>query len=386
MVRNGIINLLKDRKDLVAGRRVGLVSHAPAVTPDLTGIVDAMLAAGVNLTTLFGPEHGFSGIALNGKVINDAVDPHTGLPVFSLYGEIREPTLEMLSNVDVLVVDFQDVGVRFYTYLSTLYYVLHAAGKYGIPVVVLDRVNPINGNGVEGPLIDPGLESFVGIVANLPVRHGMTFGELAQYFNAEYKLNAALTIVPIEGWKRSMWFDQTGLPWVIPSPALPSLAASVVYPGTCFFEGTNLSEGRGTPLPFEVIGAPWIDGYALAEHMNALALPGVRFRPLNFQPTASKHAGLTCQGVQLHVLDRDAFLPVRTGLHLVSACRSLAPADFAFNPRRADGRPPAMDVLSGSTRNREHIAAGLPADELISSWTRAEEWFKTMRAPYLIYS
>lgn len=386
MVRTGLSILLESRKDLVAGKRVGLVSHAAAVLPDLTGSVDAMRSAGVNLTTLFGPEHGFSGVAADGAAVGDQVDPRTGLPVFSLYGEIREPTPTMLAGVDVLVVDFQDVGVRFYTYLSTLYYVLRAAGRQGLPVLVLDRPNPINGRAVEGPFIDPGLESFVGIVAAMPVRHGMTMAELALLLNREYNLNAPLTVVPMQGWTRDMWFDQTGLPWVIPSPAMPTLATATVYPGTCFFEGTNMSEGRGTAQPFEVIGAPWIDRYALAEHMNALGLHGVRFRPVFFQPSASKHAGVTCEGVQVHVLDRGIFQPVMTGLFLAAACRELAANDFAFLPTSWEGRPPQFDLLTGSAGNREHVDTLQPVETLVSGWKQAEDLFRAIRAPYLIYS
>jgi uncharacterized protein YbbC (DUF1343 family) len=385
MVRTGLQVILESRFDLIAGRRVGLVSQTAAVMPDLTVILDAMRNKGVRLTTLFGPEHGFSGAVADGKAVTNGIDPHTNLTVYSLYGKTLEPEPAMLAGLDILVVDFTDVGVRFYTFLSTLFYVLRAAGKSNLPVLVLDRPNPINGNQVEGPFIDPGYESFVGIVANLPVRHGMTFGELALYFNSEYHLNAPLTVVPVEGWKRSMWFDQTGLPWVSPSPAMPTLATATVYPGTCFFEGTNLSEGRGTGLPFEFIGAPWIDSYALAGRMNALQLPGVRFRPVHFQPSASKHAGQPCGGVQLHVLDRAAFQPVATGLHLLSACQALNPHEFAFLDHSWDSTHCQLDNLTGSPSIREHIGAGLPAVDLIAGWPEVQQKFAAMRKPYLLY-
>jgi uncharacterized protein YbbC (DUF1343 family) len=277
------------------------------------------------------------------------------------------------------------VGVRFYTYLSTLYYVLRAGGRNNIPVIVLDRPNPINGSAIEGPYIDSGLESFVGIVQKLPVRHGMTMGELARYLNAEYHLDAPLTVVEMQGWQRNMWFDQTGLPWVIPSPAMPALNTATVYPGTCFFEGTNFSEGRGTALPFEVVGAPSLNSYALAERLNAMALPGARFRPVNFHPSASKHAGVTCEGVQLHVLDREAFLPVLTGLHMVAACQALAMNEFAFLDRSWEARPPQFDLLTGSAAIREQIAAQLPIGELTTGWEAIHEDFRAARAPYLLY-
>jgi len=397
MVRTGLHILLESRLNSLSGRRVGIVSHAAAVTPDLTGIVDAMLSRGVQVTALFGPEHGFWGAGADGAAVGNTVDPATRLPVYSLYGDTREPDAPMLENVDVLVVDFQDVGVRFYTYLSTLFYVIRAAGKQQLPVLVLDRPNPIAGRRIEGPFIEPGYTSFVGIVEKLPVRHGMTMGELALYFNSEYSLGAQVTVVQMEGWKRSMWFDQCGLPWVSPSPAMPTLATATVYPGTCFFEGTNLSEGRGTALPFEVIGAPWIDGRALAERMNRLELPGVRFRPVTFAPSASKHAGQTCSGVQVHVLDREAFQPVISGLRLMAGCRALAPDQFAFLEHSWEGRPCHMDLLAGSQHPREHLARDKAVEELppmwqpaamrqpAAMWQPAEEQFAALRTPYLLY-
>jgi uncharacterized protein YbbC (DUF1343 family) len=344
-----------------------------------------MQRAGVNLAALFGPEHGFSAVVADGKAVQNAVDERTQLPIYSLYGDTREPNAAMLAGLDLLVLDFQDVGVRFYTYLSTLFYVLRAAGTHGLPLLVLDRPNPINGMQIEGPLIDPGYESFVGIVASLPVRHGMTLGELALLLNAEYHLNAPLTVIPMQGWSREMWFDQTGLPWVFPSPAMPSLATTVVYPGMCFFEGTNLSEGRGTALPFELIGAPWIDGNALAERMNALGLPGVRFRPVTFEPSASKHAGQVCHGVQVHVLDRAAYQPVATGLHLVAGFIAAGGPDFAFLETSWEARPSQMDLLTGSPTIREHLSARQPVEALLAGWNQTREQFAALREPYLLY-
>ena len=385
MVRTGLSILLDSQLPTLSGRRVGIVSHPAAVMPDLTGILDAMLLRGVQVTALFGPEHGFSGVVADGQSVRNAVDPETNLPVFSLYGAVREPEAQMLDNVDVLVVDFQDVGVRFYTYLSTLFHVLRAAGKYSVPVLVLDRPNPIAGIKIEGPWIEPGFESFVGIVGKLPIRHGMSMGELALYLNGEYSLGADLEVMRMEGWRRWMWFDQTGLPWVSPSPAMPSLATATVYPGTCFFEGTNLSEGRGTALPFEVIGAPWIDGRALAQWMNRLGLPGARFRPVTFKPSASKHAGQTCGGVQLHVLDREAFQPVISGLHLLAGCMALAPEHFAFLDPGGEGQPRHMDLLGGSAGIREQIRFQKPVEALPATWKPFEEQFAALRTAYLLY-
>ncbi len=385
MVRIGLSMLLESRLDILSGHRVGIVSHAAAVEPDLTGILDALRSRGVHVTALFGPEHGFGGMAADGKAVGNTFDSYTKLPVFSLYGDTREPDAQMLENVDILVVDFQDVGVRFYTYLSTLFYVIRAAGRFQVPVLVLDRPNPIAGIQIEGSFIEPGFESFVGIVEKLPIRHGMTMGELSLYLNGEYNLGAQLTVMPMEGWSRAMWFDQTGLPWVSPSPAIPSVATATVYPGTCFFEGTNLSEGRGTALPFELIGAPWIDGRALAEEMNRLDLPGVRFRQVSFEPSASKHAGQICGGVQLHVLNREAFRPVVTGLHLVAGCQALAPDHFAFLEHSWEGRPCHMDLLAGSAHIREHITLRHLVESLPAEWKLDEDRFAVLRKPYLLY-
>ena len=267
MVMTGLQRLCTEQRALVAGRRVGLVTQPAAVLPDLTGCLDALLGAGVDVTTLFGPEHGFTGAAADGLAVADAVDPRTGLRVYSLYGPVKEPTAAMLADVDLLIFDMQDVGVRFYTYLSTLFYVLRGAAKHGRPVLVLDRPNPIGGEQLEGPLVTPGYESFVGI-APLPIRHGMTLGELARYFNHELHLQADLTVVPMAGWQRSQWFDATGLPWVPTSPGMPQLSTATVYPGLCFVEGTNLSEGRGTSAALRAGGcalAGWVSVGAGAE-------------------------------------------------------------------------------------------------------------------------
>jgi len=384
MVKTGLEVLLAERRDLVSARRVGLVTHPAAVRPNLTGVLDALLGAGVRVTALFSPEHGLDASGADGAAISDSVDPRTGLPVFSLYGPNKEPTPEMLARVDLLLFDMQDVGARFYTFLSTLYHVLRGAARAGRPVIVLDRPNPINGLALEGPLLQRGLESFVG-VAPIPIRHGMTLGELALYLNAEGSLGADLTVIGMRGWRRFMWFDETGLPWVPTSPAMPHLSTATVYPGTCFVEGTNLSEGRGTALPFEIAGAPWLDGYRLAEALNRLGLPGVRFRPLSFVPCDSKHAGQACAGVQLHVTRRDAFCPVATGLHLIAAARAQAPAEFQFLPSSWEGKPPHFDLLAGTSRLRRGIEAGEPVQALVDGWAVEVARFEQQRKRYLLY-
>ncbi len=439
MVRTGLDILLHARLDLLADKRVGLVSH-PAATlgvPDFTSSLDALRGAGVNLTALFGMEHGFAGSAADGKALGNATDARTGLPVFSLYGATKEPTAEMLAGVDLLVYDVQDVGVRFYTFISSLFYILRAAGKHGVPVIVLDRPNPLGGVAVEGPSIEPGFESFVGITP-MPVRHGMTVGELARFFNDLPPVvggieggRADLTVIPMAGWRRAMWFDDTGLPWVTTSPAMPHLSSATVYPGTCFLEGTVVSEGRGTALPFEQFGAPWMDAYATAEALNTAVAPrsgieasagfsgqrgqpakasnpedhpnsfqrqqmedgrwgiagGVVFRPTSFEPSSSKYAGETCYGVQLHVADRDALQPVRLGLQIIATLKALYPTQFAWRDYpRADGTKLfTLDRLIGTDRVRAALDAGASAAEIIAPWAAAEEAFRQGRQPYLLY-
>lgn len=376
MVRTGLDVWIGNTDSELQTMRLGLVSHPAAVLPDLTGAVDALRNAGYKLTALFGPEHGFGGAASDGAHVSNAIDPRTRLPVFSLYGETREPTVEMLADVDALIFDMQDVGVRFYTYLSTLFYVLRGAGKAGKPVYLLDRPNPITGRRVEGGPVAPGFESFVGIV-NIPIRHGMTLGELARYLNEEYALAADLHVIDIQGWQRPMWFDESGLPWVPTSPAMPHLSTATLYPGMCLLEGTNLSLGRGSALPFEVCGAPWIDGYALAAELNNLQLPGVRFRATAFTPAASSHAGTECYGVQVHVTDRDLFRPVEMALHLIAVARCLSGDAWMWNPH--------FDRLAGDSAVRSALEAGTRVDEMIASWEESISTFIHQREKYLLY-
>ena len=377
--------MIHDQPGILAGRRVGLVTHPAAVLPDCTHCVDALLASGIEVVALFGPEHGFGGAVADGTGVGDAVDSHTDLPVFSLYGTTKGPTATMLHNVDVLVFDMQDVGVRFYTFVSTLFHVLQGAAQADIPIIVLDRPNPISGITREGPLLKPKFASFVG-VAPMPLRYGMTIGELARYWNGTLALDADLTVIAMEGWQRAMWFDETGLPWVPTSPAMPHFSTATVYPGTCLLEGTNVSEGRGTALPFEVCGAPWIDGYALAQHLNALSLPGVRFRPTEFVPSASKFAGETCQGVQVHVIDRATFHPVAVGIHLVAVLKALYPQHFAWLKQSWEGAHPHFDLLMGTDRVREALDSGVHADDIIASWEDDLNRFADASHPYRLYT
>ena len=376
MIKTGLDVLVHDQTRLLESRRVGLVSMPAAVMPDLTSSLEALCSAGVNIAALFGPEHGFGGAALDGAKVGNTIDPRTGLPVFSLYGQYYQPTPEMLSGIDAFVFDMQDVGVRFYTYLSTLYYVLRSAGKSGKPIYVLDRPNPITGNIVEGGPIDAGFESFVGII-NIPMRHGLTLGELAHYMNMEYEFDANLHVIQMTSWQREMWFDETDLPWVPTSPAMPHLSTAILYPGMCLLEGTNLSLGRGTSLPFEICGAPWLDGYALAEEMNALCLSGVRFRPLVFTPSASTHAGSECQGVQVHILDRDALRPVTMALNLIATARQMAGEAWVWNPH--------FERLAGGRSVRSALEAGTSVAEITATWAESISSFIHQREKYLFY-
>jgi uncharacterized protein YbbC (DUF1343 family) len=376
MVRTGLEVWISNPAPELRALRLGLVSHPAAVLPDLTGAVDALRNAGYKLTALFGPEHGFGGAALDGAHVSHATDLRTGLPVFSLYGAVNEPTAEMLTSVDALVFDMQDVGVRFYTYLSTLFYILRGAARAGKPVFVLDRPNPITGSRIEGGPIVSGFESFVGII-NIPVRHGMTLGELARYMNVEYALDADLHVIEMHGWQRDMWFDETALPWVPTSPAMPHLSTATVYPGMCLLEGTNLALGRGTALPFEVCGAPWMDGYALAAALNELQLSGVRFRATVFTPSASNHAGSECQGVQVHVTDRDAFRPVEMAIHVLVAARCLSGDAWMWNPH--------FDRLAGGSDLRSALEAGKPVAEILTAWEESISTFLRKRETYRLY-
>ena len=381
----GIDILLSQRLDLIAGRQVGLISNASGVTHNLISDVDALRREpSVRLAALFGPEHGFDARAADGAAVESTVDSRTRLPVHSLYGEIRSPATDTLAGLDVLIFDIQSVGVRFYTYITTLLYAMQAAAQQGLSFILCDRPNPIGGKVLEGPLLKPGFESFVG-PGPLPIRYGMTVGELARLYNEAWAVGCDLTVVPCEGWRRDMWFDDTGLPWIPPSPAMPWPATAIVYPGTCLIEGTNLSEGRGTPLPFHLIGGPWIDGWQLATALNRLNLPGVSFRPAIFQPTADKWADQRCGGVQLHVTDRTVFRPVTVGLHLITAVQNLYPEEFAFRTSSIEGVQPHIDLLTGSDGVRQALGVGTNVEDLTAKWTDELDQFAYESRRYHLY-
>ncbi|MCU0454492.1 MAG: DUF1343 domain-containing protein [Bacteroidetes bacterium] len=388
-VLSGADILLKDRLDLIKGKRLGVVTNHSALLKDGRHLVDALAAVpGVKIVALFGPEHGIRGDAPDGRSVRDTVDAKTGVPMYSLYGRINKPTPEMLRGVDVLVFDIQDVGARFYTFISTMSHAMEAAAENDIPYVVLDRPNPIRGTWVEGPIRVDTLRSFVGLHP-IPIAHGMTVGELATMFNEEGWLangaKAKLTVVTCVGWRRDQWYDQTGLAWVKPSPNMATLTTATVYPGTCLFEGTNLSEGRGVEKPFETIGAPYVDGEAWAKELNARSLPGVRFEPVRFTPreipnvaSRPKHQGAECGGVALIVTDREKLQPVRTAVHMLSTIKQLAGEKFQW-------RNSSIDRLSGTPALRLAVDAGKPADEIVNSWKPETEQFGTTRTKYLLY-
>jgi uncharacterized protein YbbC (DUF1343 family) len=395
----GLEVLCADRLDLLSGRRVGLLCHPASVTADLVHAADRLLAAGVKLTRLFGPEHGVRGEAQDMIGIDAERDRRTGLPVTSLYGsslESLEPPREALADIDVLLVDLQDVGSRYYTYVWTMALCLKAAARAGVPIVVLDRPNPLGGIEVEGGQVTTETESFVGL-ASIPVRHGMTIGELAQLVRAGLPwggprfaapIECDLTVIEMRNWRRRDHFDATGLPWVLPSPNMPTPDTAWVYPGMCLIEGTNVSEGRGTTRPFEIIGAPFVDGHLLAQRLALHDLPGVRFRPLTFRPVFHKFGGQSCGGVQLHVVDRSTFRPYRTGVAVLRELWATGGHHFGWRTERYEfvSDRPAIDLLTGGDAVRTGIERGLAVEEIYASWLPAERAFPDRRAPHLLYA
>jgi uncharacterized protein YbbC (DUF1343 family) len=370
------------------GKRVGVVCNHASLDRGFHHVVDRLAAADdVTLTAIFGPQHGFrSDVQDNMIETPHRDDPSRRVPVYSLYSETREPTAEMLKGLDVLVIDLQDIGARIYTYIYTMANCLRACGRHGVPVIVCDRPNPINGIDVEGQTLVPGFESFVGLFP-IPMRHGMTIGELAGFFNESFGLGATVAVARMEGWRREMYADATDLPWVMPSPNMPTLDTAIVYPGTVLFEGVMLSEGRGTTRPFELVGAPWIEAERFAREMNNLGLPGAFFRPAVFEPTFQKHAKTTCGGCQIHVTDRASFRPVLTGAALLSQFRRLDPVNYAWRqpPYEYEHDKLPIDILAGSSTLREQVEGGLAAQEIAASWRDDEAAFRKARQPFLLY-
>lgn len=380
-VKTGLEVLVRDGFAPLQGKRVGLVTNHSGIDASRASIIDLAAAGkGFTLAALFSPEHGIRGTA--DAHVASGRDEKTGLPIHSLYGKTRKPTPDMLRDVDVLVFDIQDIGTRYYTYISTLALVMEAARENGKEVVVLDRPNVIGGELVEGPIQEEKLRGDFIAYFPLPTRHGMTVGELALLYNKEYKIGCKLSIVKMEGWKRSMYFDETGLPWVNPSPNMRSLPAAIVYPGIGALEGTNLSVGRGTDKPFLHYGAPWVNGEKLCEDLNARGLAGVRFKPATFTPRPQPgmprypHTGQECRGFELEIADRAAFRPVLASLHILDALHRLHPRDFQFSK--------AARMIGLSSIEPDIKAARPPAD-IEKAWQPELERFKEARKAYLLY-
>ena len=385
----GLSVLFRERLALVEGRSVGLITNQTGIDEQFQSNLTLFAEhPEVRLAALFSPEHGIRGSVQNAVWIPSTINTPFHIPIHSLYGETRTPTPEMLADIDVLVYDIQDVGSRFYTYISTLLHTIKAAMSNNVDFIVLDRPNPIRGDRVEGNLLNPAFRSFVG-ASTLPIRHGMTVGELARLFKAElepppqsHQAPIQLEVVPMRGWRRSVWYDQTGLPWVPPSPNMPTVATATLYPGTCLIEGTNLSEGRGTIKPFEWIGAPWIDSVGWAETLNNLGLPGSYFRPIQFTPTFSKYAEQPCHGVQVHVTDRDKLKPVEVGLHLIATVRRIYPVQFEF--LESNGRY-FFDLLAGTDELRLMLMREESPADIAREWETETAEFVVRCRPYLLY-
>ena len=370
----GLDVVLTQRREVLAGHSIGLITNPTGQTAAGLSAIDALFGqADWRLQALFSPEHGIRGQTQAGESVESSIDSATGLPIYSLYGDITRPTDAMLRGLDLLVFDIQDVGARTYTYASTLLEVMRAAAVHRLPVVVLDRPNPIGGDQVDGNVLDQAFASFVG-PAPEAMRHGMTIGELGQFFNTELGVGATLNVVPMQGWQRSVWFDQTGLGWVNPSPNLRTLAAEALYPGMVLFEGTNVSEGRGTPTPFEWIGAPWVDGAAWAAQLNASGLTGVQFSQQGNTPDSSKFAGQACDGVAIVITDRLALKPMQVAVTLLTLLEG---------PLRFDAA--TFDGLAGTDQLRKQITSGVAATDIAAAWQQQLRKFESNRQQYLLY-
>lgn len=403
-IKLGIEVFLENHLGLVKGKKVGLITNPTGVNSKLERIIDLFYKSqDINLVALYGPEHGVRGSAQAGEYVSFYIDEKYNIPVFSLYGQSMKPEAGMLKNIDeymrsfdttkigkipessmvenldVLIFDIQDVGTRIYTYVATMAYCMEASAESSVDFIVLDRPNPINGIDLEGPVLEyPEYSSFVGLYP-IPVRHGMTVGELALFFNDKFlEKKANLKVIPMEGWERGMWYDDTYLPWIIPSPNIPTLDTATVYPGQVFLEGTNISEGRGTTKPFEVFGAPWIDGYELTEKLNELDLPGIKFRETWFIPTFSKYEGELCGGAQIHIIDRSKYRSFESSLYIIKTIMNMYPHHFKFHSAY-------MDKIMGTLKVREALERGIDVNKIIKSYEEELNNFSELRKAYLLY-
>ena len=372
------IDLIDENLDIFKGKRVGLITNATGINSNYKSTID-ILYEKVNLKALFAPEHGIRGANPAGGTVTDEVDPVTNLPVYSLYGSTSTPTESMLEEIDLMCVDIQDVGARFYTYIYTMANAMKACKQYNKEFVVFDRPNPVSGSVVEGTILDMTYSSFIGMYP-IVQRHGMTIGEIAKYFNETQNINCNLTIIKMKNWERDMYFDECDVPWVLPSPNMPTLDTAIVYSGTCVFEGTNLSEGRGTTRPFELIGAPWIDAIALANELNSVGLSGVYFRPASFTPTTSKFSGSQCFGVQVHVTDRNTFNSVKCGYAMLEIIRTMYPDNFQV--LSASSQRCTLNLLTGCDYITKHMYTLSQQFTLIEKDTAD---FIELRKAYLLY-
>jgi uncharacterized protein YbbC (DUF1343 family) len=384
----GVEKLLEDPKRVLKCARAGLICNQASVNHQLRHAADLFHEhPDISLRALFGPQHGIRGDVQDNMIETEhTIDQVTGLPIHSLYSETREPTEAMLKDIDVLVFDMQDVGCRIYTFAYTMANCMSAAQRFGKKVIVCDRPNPINGRQVAGNVLEPEQASFVGLFP-IPTRHGMTLGELAQLFNKTFSINCELEVIPMDGWQRSYWHDQTDAPWVMPSPNIPTLDSATVFPGAVHFEGTQISEGRGTTRPFELVGAPYINPQEYATTLNQLNPPGVFFRDCVFRPTFQKHGGVSCGGVQIHVTDREVFEPVITGVAMVKAAYDLYGSEFRWKEPPYEyvyDRNP-FDVIAGTSSIRQAIERGDSLASIESSWAARFNDFAHVRAQHLIY-
>lgn len=388
MVSSGIDRLLKNLPSKIYGLKAGLLVHPASVSKKLIHTKDLLFKnKSIKISAILGPQHGIFGNTQDNMIEWEGfVDKSTGIPVYSLYGKTRKPTKEMLKDTEVFIIDLQDVGARYYTFIWTMALCMEACEEIGIPIVVLDRVNPIGGHLTEGPVLKPEFTSFVGIHP-LPVRHGMTIGELALYFKDKFYPKLDLTVIPLKGWRRTQWFDHTGLPWVMPSPNMPTLDTATVYPGMCLFEGTIISEGRGTTRPFEIFGAPFIEPEKLVRRLKDFKLKGVIFRPLYFTPTFNKYSGELCGGAQIHVIDREKFKPFKTAVAILLAIRELYPEIKLWRnpPYEYEFEKLPFDILAGSDRLRKDIERGTPLKDMENWWNEELLVFEKVRSRYLLY-
>lgn len=378
-VKTGIDNI-DEYMDIFEGKRVGLITNNTGYNSEFKSTID-ILSERTNLTALYSPEHGIRGDIQAGEMVESYIDLKTGIRVYSLYGKNKRPTKEILENVDILAFDIQDVGARFYTYLYTMSYAMESCSKFNKEFVVFDRPNPINGNDVEGNILNENYSSFVGRYP-IPQRYGLTIGEVASLFNKEFSIGAKLKVIPLKNWNREMYYEDTGLNFIMPSPNMPTVDTAVVYPGTCIFEGTNISEGRGTTRPFEIIGAPWLDGFKIADMMNKLQLCGVKLRSIFFTPTFSKHSGKLCEGIQIHVTDRKIYKPVKTGIFLYEIIKGESKDKFDFITFKGKKLNYGIDYLAGDNSLRK---ASMNINKLYEKWQEDSFKFKELKKKYHLY-